>query len=182
MLGMGSSTFTASPPYSMSAEPTSSDPPEKPAAGRMGHAKQQHQHEDGHLGQRGHAEVGAADHGGPRKEEGRVNREDNVEERIEEVADIGLRPALADGVDTTFIRRELHRGGRTRSKYETSSHRCHEEEHACQNDSSNSQVRGHAGQPNQWRLTSLREVPPGRQRPTRESRWPSHPSSLSDTR
>src|ERR1035437_10262045 len=99
MLGMGSSTFTASPPYSMSAEPTSSDPPEKPAAGRVGQANQDHKDEDGHLGQRGHAEVRAADHGGPGKKVDRVNCEDDVQERIEEVADVGLSPAFADGVN-----------------------------------------------------------------------------------
>src|SRR5665647_3909357 len=58
MLGMGSSTFTASPPYSQSGTPTSgapksSDPPEKAAAGVVGQADQQHQDGDCHLGQRG---------------------------------------------------------------------------------------------------------------------------------
>src|ERR1035437_8519190 len=129
----------------MSATPKSSDPPEQPAASGVGQTHQEHKDEDGHLGQGGPAKVGAADHGGPGKEVDRVNSKDNVEERVEEVTDVGLRPALADGVNTTLISRELRRRGRTWSKDQTAPHRRNEEEHACQNDSSNSQVWGHAG-------------------------------------
>src|SRR5450759_5089407 len=154
MPGMGSSTFTESPLYSLSVcalgvTPKSSDPPEKPAAGRMGQANQDHEDEDGHLDQRRQAEVRAADHGGPGKEVDRVNCEDDVQEGIEEVADVGLSPSFADGVNTTLIGGELHGSGRTGSEYQPDSHRCNEEEPACQNDSGNSQVGGHAGQPNQ---------------------------------
>ena len=133
----------------MSATPKSSDPPEQPAARSVGQPHQEHKDEDGHLGQRGRAKVRAADHGGPRKEVDRVHSKDDVEERVEEVADVGLRLALADGVNTTLIGRELRRRGRTWCKYQTDSHRRNEEEHACQNDSSNSQIWGHAGHRNQ---------------------------------
>src|SRR5664280_1112086 len=151
----------------MSAKPISSEPPEQPAARGVGQAYQEHQDEDGHLGQRGPAEAGTADHSGPRKEVDRVNGKDDVEERVEEVADVGLGPALADGVNATLVGRELRSRGRTGSEYQTGSHRCNEEEHARQNDSSDSQIWGHTGQPNQWRLASFREVPPGHARPTR---------------
>src|SRR5665647_1994242 len=108
---MGSSTFTASPRHATSSNPTSSsptssDPPEQPAAGGMGQANQEHADEDGHLGQGGHAEVGAADHGGPRKQVDRVDGKDHIKKRVEEVAHIGMRPTLANGVHAALIRGE----------------------------------------------------------------------------
>src|SRR5450631_439321 len=124
----------------------------------MGQADQDYQDEDGHLGQRRQAEVSAADHGGPGKQEYRVNREDDVQEGIEEVTDVGLSPALADWVNTTLVGGELHGSGRTGSEYQAGAHRCNEEERACQNDSSNSQIWGHAGQPNQWARRRFRRA------------------------
>ena len=91
----------------MSGARKSSDPPEQPPACGVGQADQDDKDEDCHLGQRDRTEVGAADHRGPGKEVHRVHGEHDVEERVEEIADVGLRPTLADGVDTTLIGRCL---------------------------------------------------------------------------
>jgi hypothetical protein len=65
--------------------------------------------EDAHLDQRRPAEL--PHHGDPREEVDRVHREHDVEERVQVVPHLGLRPAGADRVDAALVRRQLLAGG-----------------------------------------------------------------------
>jgi len=108
-----------------------------------------------HLDQRDQAEIGATDHRGPGKEIDRVDGEDHVEKRVEEVAHIGLRPPLTDRVDTAFVGSELRGGRRMWRQQQADQHDSDEEQHACKDDSTNCQIRGHAGHSSQPRGSTV---------------------------
>src|SRR6476646_2783904 len=126
---------------------TGSPPPQQPAARGVRQADEQDGDEDAHLYQARGAEVGLADHGGPGEEVDRVDGEDHVEEGVDEVAHVGLRPPLPDRVDTALVGAQLGRGRSARGEQPARPHGRDEQQHTYDPDGGDDGIGRHASQP-----------------------------------
>src|SRR3954463_4462296 len=89
----------------LSTNPMSSYPTQHALAPRVHEPKEQNEHEDTHLDE---AEAGVPlELRRPWKDEHGLDVEHDEEQGEDVVADLALRPSLADGVDPTLVRRQL---------------------------------------------------------------------------